>query len=220
MSEDQSSNEGAHPQPDPTISKIDELIAQLARWRALLVEIGDPSAAASEADTRVRALLPIVRSLPAIAASVDAEVHIVSARLTNLASAAAERGRIERAVERLHAAIVDPKPTETEVREKLADYLPTLPEKIRMGMTSEEVADWLVRAVVSRWPVYGRRLQRRRPALVERLTKLAARGPGLRTKGEVTAAQLREEILGWMFESGSRDAVKGVRRRAQRRANK
>jgi hypothetical protein len=229
VSEIQRSNEET--QQDPTIGKIDEIAATLARWRAVLLQIGDPTAAQHHAAAVLRALLPAFKEDRDIARgflrSGDAEYAEAIFR------AAATRRQIDEDVARLHGALSSPEQSEGEIRDRVDRYLVSLLEKLwivkkvpgadrvrdALKITPETVADDMIAALTSRWPEHGARLKARRPALLDRLTKLQTRGRGHPPKGmekTKTADKVREEILGWIFESADREAVRQHRKRARK----
>jgi hypothetical protein len=224
-------NSDAEPRQDPTIEKIDELIATLAQWRAVLVQIGDPRDDADGAASMLRAVLPAMQTDKDVARgfvrSGDAE------QAKSLFRAAATRRQIDDAVERLYDELREQPLSGLEVRDRVDRYLAALIEKLwivktipgadrapdALKITPATVAADLIKAVGSRWPEYGARLEKRRERLVDRLTTLQARGRGHPPKGmenAKTAQEVREEILGWIFESADREAVRQYRKRRRK----
>jgi hypothetical protein len=251
MAEDQSSTGETHPQPDPTLAKIDLWLLRLTRWRELLIEIGDPREEAAGATVRVKKLLEVLMSdeaPPDTVAAALAEQPMAVARDNVLWPAAHAREKIESAVDRLHRALLDPEPSEEEIRDRIARYLDTLINKLRLGkrveklrleargrtgetgwtavktlLTPESMADHMIAALKLQFPAYGRRLEQHRTELVDRMAKLQiARGRGRprsggRTHAALKAEDLRQEILGWLFQTATAGAIKARRSRERKK---
>lgn len=134
MAEEQNSNGGTHPQQDPTIAKIDELMLRLSRYRELLLEIGDPREAVAVAMNRVRELLGVIASATAPPDAVSLAVAAMpeaKARNELLVPRALWRNEAESVVDRLHDALAEPEPPDEEIRDRVAKYLGTLIAQLR-----------------------------------------------------------------------------------------
>jgi len=246
-----STNEHACPQRDPTIEKVDELLQRLVRFREILVEIGDPREEAASAAVRVRELVKVLLSAeesPDTVSAALAEQPRAVARHNVLWPAALAREQIERTIDRLQAAFVDPEQSDEEIRDLIARYLDTLVDKLRLGkhvekirleaqvrsqkgswsalenlLAPENLANHMIEALRRHRPAYGKRLEQHRAELVDRMAKLKAapgRGrpkAGAQTHAVLKAEDLREEILGWLFQTATAGAIKARRSRKRKK---
>ncbi len=217
-----SSSHEETPQQDRTIEKIDELMTRLARWRQVLVQTAgadvDSEVGLRELEMVFADRKPLLEIAPRVQKATQVAAAVRGARRAARAARA-----IACAVDRLHAALSLPRPSDNDIRDRLAKYLDARVALIRAApraFTAPDAAEQMIAEVGRRWPAYGQRLGRHRVALVDGIAKLAARRRGAPKRGErhydaKSADELREEILRWV---GLPAKMEAVRKYAERKA--